>query len=330
MGTSVQMSSLSNASDALYREWVGAIIDSLVEAGAVQTADTGQFDPLTSTAPSSSNTWASYAVFYLNDSLHSTHPIYLRLDFGSGDASSTLPAARLTVGKGSDGAGNISTVLFQAVLGRTTGHVADTAQRTHYAVSGEGYVGFTGFVDQMASSISAAMIFFVIERSRNADGTVNGDAVSIMNITISATAGVGETTSLSGWSPRVRCVNYSSGNFYEMSVPVSGLTSINGVSPGPTTAIAAGGIGPVFPWVLMAPGVAPWQACATLSVPYGDHPSGDFETVLCGSPATFRPLPIPSTGPSSTGWNRRFGMAMSMASSPANNGWFGLCIRWED
>jgi hypothetical protein len=114
MTTDSRTITFQQTTDAQFRAWVAAIIDQLIDIGLTQTADTGQIDTATVTAPVATNTQQGYAVFRFNDTAHATRPLFFRLGFGSGSATTT-PAITFTLGTGSDGAGTITGVLRAAL-----------------------------------------------------------------------------------------------------------------------------------------------------------------------------------------------------------------------
>jgi hypothetical protein len=78
----------------------------LAAIGLVQSADTGQIDWLTVARPAI-NTDAGYEIWYLNDSLHGTKPIYIKLVYGTLGVA-TRARLRIETGTGSDGSGAIT------------------------------------------------------------------------------------------------------------------------------------------------------------------------------------------------------------------------------
>lgn len=100
----------TNATDAEFRAWAQFIHDTFNLAW-VQTSDTGQINLTTVTAPGAPNTSQGYEIWRMNDSLQGTFPIFVKVEYGSGAAALT-PAIFLTIGKGSDGSGTITTIRF--------------------------------------------------------------------------------------------------------------------------------------------------------------------------------------------------------------------------
>lgn len=297
-----------------------AFVQLMLDAGFVQTEDTGQIT-LETAANGTNNTHFGYAIFRFNDALQATHPVYFKVEFGTYPISgSSRQGEFLTVGKGSDGAGNIIGILAQ----RTGFRVGSDYQEVlrQIAVSGNGYAALIGSVNDarpIVSSTAHARRFFIIERSRAVDGSTTGDGLLVVT---ASTSGVNSSTS-SGTSNgnSFLAINYETGAYVGSSaICVTGY-SINGTTLGPTTSLAAGSIGPVLPWDLIAPGVAPWRSCIAVSIPAGDMPAGVFEARLCSQTSTFFPVP-PSVSHS------RWGVAIGEANGSSS--WFGLGIRWED
>lgn len=101
----------NNASSATFRAW-GSLIGPNIETGGwVKTSDTGQINWTTVDLPASINTSAGYEIYRMNDSLQATAPCFMKLEFGTGSATSS-PAIWITIGTGSDGSGNITGALL--------------------------------------------------------------------------------------------------------------------------------------------------------------------------------------------------------------------------
>lgn len=106
--TTVPMSTAPDmTSDTTFRAWGSAISAALASIGWVQTADTGQINWTSVTKPVAINTPAGYEIWRMNDSLQSTKPVYLKIEYGSG-ASTGYASMWITVGTGSNGAGTLT------------------------------------------------------------------------------------------------------------------------------------------------------------------------------------------------------------------------------
>lgn len=96
---------LSNSTDATYRAWGKAISDGLAAVGMVKTSDTGQVDWTTATVPAANA--SRYEIWRFNDSYQAADPMFLRIEYGTGSATSFLSLV-YRVGRGTDGAGNLT------------------------------------------------------------------------------------------------------------------------------------------------------------------------------------------------------------------------------
>jgi hypothetical protein len=141
MKTSYQ-SQQTNASLAQFKDWATKLSNALTDVGFIKTDDTGQLNINSIEAVPGSNTYAGYEIRKLNDSLYATSPIVMKIEYGTGSAS-TYPALRITVGKTTDGAGNLTGQFLnpQVLSGQYLNTTLDS-----YVSCGEGYVSFALFV----------------------------------------------------------------------------------------------------------------------------------------------------------------------------------------
>lgn len=89
-----------------------AISDILTAGGWVQTADTGQTASNALVSSTAVNTLQGYQIWRMNDSLQSTAPIFMRIEYISGQATYASSVYgytfTFTIGSGSNGAGTIT------------------------------------------------------------------------------------------------------------------------------------------------------------------------------------------------------------------------------
>lgn len=166
------------ATDAAFRAWGSIVSAALATAGWVQTSDTGQINWTTVTKPGSASAAAGYEIWRLNDSLQSTAPIYIKIEYGTAAQTST-PGMWTTAGTGSDGAGNLTSVAGSgtSVTTRQTLHVANSIDQwpnanTPIEVNGD---GSSLIIAMFPNTGALAGMSFALERFRNWDGTANGD-----------------------------------------------------------------------------------------------------------------------------------------------------------
>lgn len=162
----------TNASDAAFRLWGKGISDSFAVAW-VQTADTGQVNWTTVTAPVAINTAQGYEIWRMADSLQATAPVFVKIEYGSAGAVNT-PAIWLTIGTGSNGSGMITGILFPRTQMYNGGSSA-TAY-TSYGSVAAGRINLAAF----ATGGTSYCLAFSIERTHGADGVDTGGGVNLL------------------------------------------------------------------------------------------------------------------------------------------------------
>ena len=95
-----------NSSDVNFRAWATQISNAMALAW-IQTSDTGQINLATTTRSGSVGTPSGYQIWRMNDSLQSTTPCYLKLEYGTG-SSGSASGVWISVGTGTDGAGTLT------------------------------------------------------------------------------------------------------------------------------------------------------------------------------------------------------------------------------
>lgn len=161
MSTSTPSFKVSNSSTADFRGWGAGVRTALSAFGLVRTADTGQIDWTTVSAPAS-NTMGGYEIWRFDDSLQATAPVFFRMEYGSSSAGS--PMVTIQSGTGSDGAGNLT-----GTLGTRLG------AHTYYNGSGAVTQYFSGDTNRFVFNLryttasNSAMTIW-IERLRGSDG----------------------------------------------------------------------------------------------------------------------------------------------------------------
>jgi hypothetical protein len=160
----------SVADDASFRSWVHSLSDGLAAVGSItQTADTGQINPDTVLKPTATAVAAGYQVWRFNDALQATRPIFFKLEYGSGSSVINSAGVWITIGSGSDGAGNLTGV----VIGRRQlyGINQNTASTTRVCGTAGRIIFMTGIAAHATNPI-----MFCIERWKDpATGADTGE-----------------------------------------------------------------------------------------------------------------------------------------------------------
>ena len=114
MTTSSTTSGLAHTTNADFRTWVAEFSAMLTAAGFPKSADTGQIDTATVTIPGA-NTYAGYEIRYLNDSLHATKPVYIKIEYGTGLGAGRT-AMRVSAGSATNGSGTLTGAAYCAAV----------------------------------------------------------------------------------------------------------------------------------------------------------------------------------------------------------------------
>lgn len=165
-----------------FRAWIAGFEALLSGSGWTQAADTGQLSSATATWPGVANTIAGYQIWYLDDALHATYPIYVRWGFGQG-ATSARVIVNYQVGYATSGANALTGWTNTAqylVDGSASSSNALAATGINFGSSGEGYAWFV----HGRGNWSGAQPTFCLQREFDpADGSIknNGNWSIIAN-----------------------------------------------------------------------------------------------------------------------------------------------------
>src|SRR6266566_9890439 len=161
-----------------FRLWGSAISTAIAAVGWTQTADTGQVNWTTVTAPGA-NVTTVYEVWKMADSLQSTDPCFIRINYMVASATNG-PRIQVNVGTNSDGAGAITSAANTGVSVTGAYEVMNTnTTPLPAAVAHNSYVnGDTSslvlLLHPLANGILTSGGLFIVERRRNVDGTALG------------------------------------------------------------------------------------------------------------------------------------------------------------
>jgi hypothetical protein len=160
--------------DAEFRTWGQTMRAAMTAVGGlVQTPDTGQINWTTVTKPSAANTAAGYEIWRFDDAAQATVPIYMKIEWGTG-GSANSPGMYLTLGTGSNGAGTITNIRFPRLYMASSGTPA-ASLGDNWIATGDGFLALTL---NAGTATAAAATYWVVERLRNADGSVDTSALA--------------------------------------------------------------------------------------------------------------------------------------------------------
>lgn len=158
-------------STAAIRSWAGQVEATFSSGGWTQTADTGQTAANALPLQSTANAVSGYQIWKMADALAGTYPCFIKIEYGSGAGTSGGNAGVwITIGTGSDGAGNITGVL-QTRLAVHSGSVSVGGTSNPYW----GSASTSRIAFFMSCQNSTFPMLFSIERSKDAAGADTGD-----------------------------------------------------------------------------------------------------------------------------------------------------------
>jgi len=162
-------------SDANFREWMNEFHTALTTVGAVQTADTGQINMATATR-AGVNSDAGYSIYYMNDSLHGTAPVYFKLYWGTA-AATDRARLRLEIGTGSNGTGSITggDASVRTISSNSSSSLSTDTTYPLYACMARGALWIASKIGRPSASY-AYMGFGIF---RNCDATGAADSTGI-------------------------------------------------------------------------------------------------------------------------------------------------------
>ncbi len=201
-----------------------------------------------------SNTYeTTFEVYRFNDSLQSSHPLFLKFEYGLTNATAAY-ALKLTIAKACDADGVLSGIIIPAQV-IAASSLTDPIAQTCYISNGVG----SSLCLALAPTIINIGSALIIERAFNSNGTLNGEGLWV-SYRMKAAADIGYATSC--WY-NYMCA-YGSGT-YNL---VSG-SSVGGIFPIPLRllpgqGLANGNVTPFFPAACLAPNGLYWLPRAGL------------------------------------------------------------------
>jgi hypothetical protein len=215
----------TNSSDANFRTWGSYLAARFLAVGLVQTADTGQINWTTVTAPVSISTYQGYEIWRFDDTLQATAPVYFKIQYGSGNVSANNPATSIVFGTGSDGTGNLTGSLSTAIVSTIT------AYATAGSLFGSGSTNRFVFATWNGASTGVWLGF---ERTLDSAGDVTSEGVWIFGKAVIGSGGLiigfwNRSTGMVGPAP------VSGNSFAGMFPDTTGVTGVQTI------------VAPVFP-----------------------------------------------------------------------------------
>lgn len=222
MATDTRALTYSNSSDATFRAWASGVSAALQACGLVKTTDTGQIDFATVLTSTAADQVRGYEIFRFSDSLQATRPVFIKVEYGSGASVASSPGMWVSVGTGTDGAGNLTGNTSRQKVASLT---AAAGALTTFVSGSSNRIGFAVYTSHFGT--------FMIERSKDDFGVDTGDFIVFAWKSAAGTASKGSVVVP---HPSVSLAVVS---IAQLMAPAPGVSGLAG---------NALGIYPVFPW----------------------------------------------------------------------------------
>lgn len=186
MTTASTNTPLDHSTDAAFRTWGLAMSTQFTSIGFLKTADTGQIDWTTVTRPGGTNTAAGYEIRVFADTLQSTKPIYVKIEYGNGSATS-YPQVWVTVGVGSNGSGTLTGITTSRVtIGLSTIITSSVINYPSRYCYKDGHIGLE-WKRGSTSNTFKPYGYFTITRTVDNNGAWTGDGVHFVYMSTGTT-----------------------------------------------------------------------------------------------------------------------------------------------
>lgn len=175
MTTQTWVSAIAHSNDADFRAWGSELSGKLAAAGLVKHTDTGQINWSTVTRPAAS-TAGGFEIWRFDDSLQATAPIYLKIEYGSGN-NAAHPQIWLTVGTGTNGSGTLNGTVSDRNPVAFSGAASAGNYPSYLCVA----AGFVGLLHKSgASGSSTGFAFFAVSRTHDTAGDATGNGFFVL------------------------------------------------------------------------------------------------------------------------------------------------------
>jgi hypothetical protein len=176
MATEFWSTPLDHSGDAGFQAWATELYDGIINAGMVQTADSGQLGAPVGASRPSTNTAAGYWVFRFDDTQQASMPLYLKVEVGTANAAAN-PMIWLTVGTGTNGSGSLTGVVTTRRSAMSASAVVSTVTSyPSYICCTEGFFGVAFKVGSTGAGVRGT---FMVERSVGSNGLPNSEGATV-------------------------------------------------------------------------------------------------------------------------------------------------------
>lgn len=307
-------------SAATFTEWVRSMHAALLAVGLVQTADTGQLNPVAGLSTPPAGSPGGYLIYRFNDTLQATAPVFIKIEPGAPPSSSDARVGGIwvTVGSGTNGAGTLTGVVSvrQALYLKDPTNLPDLTNRPIWT---SGAANRIGQILARSGTSSLANTFWAVERTKDTTGNDTNEGVHIVMRSPAIINGTTATAVTRYWS---QTLIFSIASAQAMAAGPMCVTNNDG------TATDAGNTG-FFPWQMASRRGNENPPTGWLSYLYGDiNGSIDITVSMYGTNHVYRTLGADAgqsnaQGCQKAGWRPSASTAITAADS------VHFAMRWE-
>jgi len=175
MAKTTYTETLLHDTDANFRSWATNLHNALIAVGLVQTSDTGQADFTTVARPSAG--LYVYKIYRFNDALQSAAPVFLRVEYGT--SATNGAGVRIGMGRGTDGAGNLTVTFSNASnfsVGSSTASITAGNSARTWVCFKDGAFSLAWAAD--ATGVGSAFRYIhTMDRTRDGAGVANDEGL---------------------------------------------------------------------------------------------------------------------------------------------------------
>lgn len=322
MATDARTTALSWRTDSSgdLRAWIQIVHDALVAVGLIQTADSGQLVIGSAISPGSPNSSAGYEIWRFNDTLQSTAPVFIKIEYGGGNqAGNSNPAIWITVGTGTNGAG---TITGTSIFPRTQMQIIDPT--TGILTGPTRPLWTSGAANRIAQLLcrdgttNIGNAFWAVERTKDAAGVDTNEGIHV--VTRSCCPVNSNTIAPTFWAQTL---------IFSITTGQTQATGPMCIVSNEGTATDAGNTG-IFPWQMASKRGNENPPLGWTSYFYGDlNGSVDAVVTMYGSAHTYRTLGA-AAGQANTAGIQRAGWRPSSTSTAITaHDSIHFAMRWE-
>lgn len=179
MSTATTNTPLNHSSNAAFQTWIQEYDSGILTGGHwVNTSDTGQLTLASATKSGSTNTASGYRMYRMSDTLQSTRPVFMKVEFGNGNVTATNPSVWVTFGIATDGAGTL--IGYSTTRQQLWSTSAPINNATNVISNYCALPGYLGISFKEGAKVIKKSDLLIVSRTTDDNGVHTGDGLFII------------------------------------------------------------------------------------------------------------------------------------------------------